>query len=230
MCNIIVSIMKRGFLIAFTGIDGSGKTTQGKLLEEVLKHKGEEISYVWSRWDSFLLRPLIKRWKNCLKSNTFGHNFNNKIKKSKQKILNNPIFCYAWLALFFLEYSFQIFIKVRILLAKKMFIISDRTFYDSIIDQAINLGKWQDFLLDTLDSFWIRILFPKPDMVIYIDCPENIAFSRKTDLPSIEYLIERRALYLKLADKYAWFKVDGTLSINEIYSQIRNKVYSKFGI
>lgn len=223
--------MNRGFLIAFTGIDGSGKTTQAKLLEEILREKGGKISYVWSRWDSFLLRPLIKIWKNRIKDNTYNPNFyNNNLKKSKQKLLNNPIFGRFWLALFFLEYSFQIFIKVRIELAKRDFIISDRTFYDSIIDQAINLGKWQDFLLDTLDSFWIMILFPKPDMVIYIDCPENIAFSRKTDSPNIEYLIERRALYLKLADKYAWFKVDGTLSINEIYSQIRNKVYSKFGI
>ena len=49
----------RGLLIAFEGPDGSGKTTQRKLLKKWLKSRGDEV--VSTRWASSpLVRPLLK--------------------------------------------------------------------------------------------------------------------------------------------------------------------------
>lgn len=134
------------------------------------------------------------------------------------------------LANFFIDYGLQIFVKIHLGLLKKRFIVSDRMFYDSVIDQAINLGKRKDWLLDSLDSFWMKILFPKPNIVIYVDCPEDIAFLRKNDAPDIEYLKDRRELYLKLADRYRWIKIEGTLPVDEIAVQIKDKVYKRLGV
>ena len=41
----------------------------------------------------------------------------------------------------FVDYGVQVFVKARLRLLKKCLVISDRTFYDSVIDQAVNLGK-----------------------------------------------------------------------------------------
>ncbi len=50
---------KRGFLIAFEGPDGSGKTTQRKLFKNWLKSEGHEV--VTTKWNSSpLISPLIK--------------------------------------------------------------------------------------------------------------------------------------------------------------------------
>ncbi len=50
---------KRGFLIAFEGPDGSGKTTQRKLFKNWLKSEGHEV--VTTKWNSSpLVSPLIK--------------------------------------------------------------------------------------------------------------------------------------------------------------------------
>jgi len=224
--------MRRGSLIVFTGIDGSGKTTQAKLLVDSLNRDGLCVSYVWNRWEPFFLRPLIKKWKhNVIKLTTdnelagLNPDFN-RIKYKKRKLLGNPVLRWLWLISFFVDYGVQVFIKVRIRLLKKCLVISDRTFYDSVIDQAVNLGKNRDWLLNSLDSFWMKIFFPEPDMVIYIDCPEEIAFSRKMDerTPNIEYLIERRELYLALAGKYNWVKLDGTLPIDEVADRIKDRV------
>lgn len=50
---------KRGFLIAFEGPDGSGKTTQRKLFKNWLKSEGHEVAT--TKWNSSpLISPLIK--------------------------------------------------------------------------------------------------------------------------------------------------------------------------
>ncbi|GAB4534011.1 MAG: hypothetical protein Fur0020_00250 [Thermodesulfovibrionia bacterium] len=105
-------------------------------------------------------------------------------------------------------------------------IISDRLFYDSFVDQAINLGYNVERLVRILDSSLLKSLFPSPDLVIYIDCPEDIAFNRKDDAPDIEYLRERRLMYKGLADRYGWVIVDGTLPVNDINKQIKEIVVS----
>lgn len=219
--------MKR-LLIAFTGLDGSGKTTQAKLLIEGLQEKGISVHYVWSRWKPFLLKPLILLWKRAIKKNNgMLHEEYAEVKRNKQGLLKKPFFRLSWLMLFFIDYGAQIFFKVRLGTIGKKFIISDRISYDSVIDQAINLGEQQDILMNNLDSLWMRILFLRPDFVIYVDCPANIAFQRKDDAPSLEYLEERRSLYLKLAKRLNWLIMDGTLPIQEISRQILIKVTEK---
>ncbi len=50
---------KRGFLIAFEGPDGSGKTTQRKLLTGWLRNEGHEV--ITTKWNSSpLISPLVK--------------------------------------------------------------------------------------------------------------------------------------------------------------------------
>lgn len=219
--------MKKANLITFTGIDGSGKTTQAKLLVENLEKDGIKTSYVWCRWEPFILRPVIRIWKQKKTTNPVAYK---EIQRDKESLLENPILRYPWLSLFFIDYGIQIFLRLRLRLFKGGVIVSDRLFYDSLIDQAINLGSRGERFLEDLNSWWMKLIFPTPDIVIYIDCPEEVAFKRKNDAPDIEYLRERRMLYIKLADKYGWIKMDGALPIEVISEEIKNIVYSKLGV
>jgi len=224
--------MRKGYLIVFTGIDGSGKTTQAKILVESLKKNGIEASYVWTRWEPSLLRFLINRWKSNNKTENIDRLNRNVtvVRDIKRRFKSNPIFIWLWMGAFFLDYGIQIILKIHIGLFRKRFIVSDRIYYDSVVDQAVSFGSRIDWLLEHLDSFWIKIIFPKPDMVIYVDCQEDIAFARKDDAPDLKYLADRREIYLKLADKYKWIKMNGTLPVDEIAVQVKNIVFRKLGI
>lgn len=223
--------MRKGHLVVFCGIDGSGKTTQAELLINALDRQGVQASYVWARWEQKLVRPFTGKWKDHIKKDTGqsdGGAKENKLKK--RKLLNNPVIRFLWLGAFFIDYGWQILVKVRIRLIRKELIVSDRMFYDSVIDQAVNLGNNRKWLLDNLTSPWMRVLFPKPDIVIYIDCPGEIAFARKDDAPDVEYLTDRRKLYKHLAEQYEWIEIDGTQPVDDIAEHIRNVVNQKLQV
>ena len=223
--------MKNSALVVFTGIDGSGKTTQAQLLVESLRRDGLPVSYIWTRWEQVLVRPLTKKWKGKLKKDTgYSDSRAKENKQKKQELLSNSVFRWLWLGAFFVDYGLQLLVKIRFRLIRKGLLVSDRMFYDSVIDQAINLGSNKDWLLDNLDSAWIKLIFPEPDMVLYIDCPGEIAFSRKDDAPDVEYLTDRRELYQYLAKKYNWITIDGTLPVEEIAEGIENKVYNDLSL
>lgn len=223
--------MNNGYLISFIGIDGSGKTTQAKILVDSLNKHGFNASYVWCRWEPFLLRYFISRWRiRSKKKITKKNALNAGLKSRKQKLLNNVIIRWLWILLFLIEYSLQIFSRIRIKLLKGQLVVSDRIFYDSIIDQAVNLEQRKRLLLDNLDTFWMRIAFPVPDLVIYVDCPENIALSRTDDDLDIEYLRDRRKLYLSLAERYGWYKVNGSLPVEEVANHVKKILYKKLAI
>lgn len=224
--------MKKATLIAFTGIDGSGKTTQARFLVKDMKERGTDASYVWCRWEPLLLRPFIKIWKQKKREKEDSRSTitYREIQRDKETLLRNSVFRYLWLLSFLIDYGLQVFFKLRIKLIKHDVIISDRLFYDSLVDQAINLGHRGERLLEELNSWWMGLIFPTPDMVVYIDCPADVAYTRKDDAPDIEYLSERRRLYLSLADRYGWIKIDGTLPVDKLAQQIKDIVYKKLAI
>jgi dTMP kinase len=62
---------------------------------------------------------------------------------------------------------------------------------DLVID--FNLNEYQ--MLRLLNRFfWV---VPRPNVAFLIDLDEEIAFHRKSDTPSVDYLRERREVYLR---------------------------------
>jgi len=195
--------MKRGIFVCFTGVDGSGKTTLARHLEKHLKDSGKSCKYIWGGWrgfQSFLFKPIVS------------------IIRRKRNSGNKPISTYSLEDNFlfdyivWLDYSLRVFPSLFLAIRMYDLVVLDRYVYDVAVNFSLNSKKDSKKLLKN----FFRI-FPEPDVTFLIDVPEEIAYKRKDDIPSFEYLSIQRKYYLKLLKDHTNVKVlDGNRSKEEL--------------
>jgi len=121
------------------------------------------------------------------------------------------------------DYFLQTLIKIKIPLLLGKSIISDRYIYDTIITDFVAYTNYSTDETKELLEKWLK-LFPKPDLVFLVDVPENVAYQRKDDTPSLEYLKERRCIYLNVGREYKMVRIDGLKDLNELSDFIMERV------
>lgn len=213
---------KKPFLICFTGMDGTGKTTQAKKLVKSLQAKGIKCHYAWNTYQPFLIKPLILivrmlffRGKDAFRDYA-GYTGTKKKLFGKRYLAQG----YKYLALF--DYLCQSFIRIRLPLLLGKNIVSDRYIYDF----AVNLVVDSEYAVrhDTKLLSELFSLLPRPDLAFLIDLPEEVSFQRKSDIPSIEHLIKRRKLYLRIGKESGLVMLDGSSDIGELGKTIENDI------
>ncbi len=190
----------KGKLIIFEGIDGSGTTTQSKLLFQYLKKNQKKVILTKEPQNKNLIK-LIKENKNSLTD----------------------------LFLFLADRSLH-YQKIQKWLDQGLIVISDRSFPSTLAYQyyASNLSKEIKenfiFYLDHLSRFHLE-----PDIVIILDIDPQIALKRLqnkkkkskiTKFENLKFLEKVRKAYLKLAKKFNWLVIDGSRSKKEIRDEI----------
>ena len=206
--------------ICFHGIDGSGKTSQATALLEKFQAAGIKSKYVWIGWSPTILKPITKVIKRSVfrKKEVRADDYLN-VKQVKKEYFKNTRFKALWYSYVLIDYYSQIFIKI---ILPKLFgntIICDRYVHDVLIGLSINFGWRMDELKDKYRDVLVKI-FPVPDVTIFIDIPEDVAFKRKDDIPAVEFLYDRRNVYLELFKSLDVNIIDGDRSFNEIHNEI----------
>jgi len=77
--------------------------------------------------------------------------------------------------------------------------------------------------------FFLRILhifFPKPRHSFFVDIDEQTAFQRKDDIPSVQYLQERKSKYFIYKPVYHFDVLDGHLQKDELLNDLYNRVFN----
>jgi len=205
-------------LINVVGIDGSGKTILCKGMLHEFQQYFFNTQYVHTYHKSILLKPINSIVKALFMRGTDQFANYSRYREQKTSAIQrhrwlSRIYAFIWI----LDYTLQTLYKVGIPLLFKQRLIIDRYVYDAMI----NISVANNFTRKTthrLVDFLFR-LFPEPDIVFLIDLPEVIAFERKNDIQSIEYLQERRHRYLLMADQYGFQILDGTSSPQELLKE-----------
>lgn len=213
-------------LIAFSGLDGAGKSTQIELLEKYLRAAGRKPVYLWSRGGytrgfNALKSLLRKSGSNVVPAS--GRN------EERQKALGRPMVRRLWLSLAIIDLMRVYGLQIRYWKMTGKTVICDRYLEDTAIDFQLNFPGEpfaESFLWKLLT--WVT---PQPDItfVLLIPVAESLKRSVQKDEPfpdSPEVLEQRLNHYKRLAEKHTWVVLDGQQSIDTVWEEIQQALDS----
>jgi dTMP kinase len=212
-----------GLLICITGLDGAGKTSVGHEIQAALRKKGIECEYVWVRFESLLVNRAVAVLKKHVLNKDSDGSGTEEYLKMKSRLFQNRIAAAFYTLFVVLTYFWQILVKLWLPRARGASIVCDRYVYDTMIDLAADLPFPAEMYLGLLEAY--LHLAPKPDMAFYIALPEPVAFCRKDDIPSLEYLSKRKALYDRVSKQYGMITLDGSQSLEEVQEMAKSMAF-----
>lgn len=215
---------KRGLLVTFAGIDGSGKTTLAKNLAKWLSRNGLECRYTYCGLVPVLLRPIIFIGQTLfLRGRDIFADYGDYSGAKSKAIKKSPFLATIYQRLLLFDYYMQVFIKIKLPLMRGKNIICDRYIYDTLVTNlAVDFGYSEAKMERTLKRFF-RFL-PRPGLAFLVDVPAETAFGRKKDTPSVEYVRQRRTAYLRLAEFCGMTIIDASQGLIQVEADVQAKV------
>jgi thymidylate kinase len=217
--------MKQGsLLICFTGIDGSGKTTQAKLLLDWLNSKDIKSIYIWSRGEVLTIRRIFlffgRRFLGTTESKIASdEKAHSEYQSRKSKLMGNSLVRILWSAMTYVEHLIQINLDIRRKMRDGCVVVCDRYLWDSSVDMATLNNKDPQWLSGGFNSLVWKFV-PKPTITFFIDIPPEEAMKRKNDIPSVNYVRERAEFYRYLAKCYSFSVINGCEDAATIQNEI----------
>ncbi|MEO0072533.1 MAG: dTMP kinase [candidate division WOR-3 bacterium] len=204
--------MRRGILIAFEGIEGSGKSTQAHRLYEYLRSLGYKVILTYEPGGTEIgdeIRKIL---------------LNERFKSMHPK---------TELFLYLASRAQHVYEKILLALRAKMIVITDRFSLSSLAYQGVGRDLTVK-VVSRLNKYACANI--KPDITILIDVPVEVGLARiqtrgcaapdRLENETLEFYTKVRNAYLKLArkaPKKIWV-FSGEKSEGELFSEIKDRL------
>ena len=214
--------------IAVIGVDGAGKTTiTRKLLDSFpvpmkYLYMGRSIeSSNFALPTSRLFHNMRrcwqaisrKRFENRRVQSTFPHHMEDRTDKhgkiwATMRLLNNLAEDYFRQLI---SWSYEL---------RGYGVLYDRHYIFDVASSGANSSTQKDRLTKRLHRWFLSHLYPQPDLVIFLDAPAEVLFSRKQET-TLEYLRIRRQALLEQGKKTSnFFRIDATQPLEKVYADV----------
>jgi len=198
-------------IIVFSGIDGSGKTTQAQYVAELLQQKGQQVQYIHMiRW------TLVNRLGRLIQPKNTP-----KYKNAQNQSVSRKFASIRWIVSLLDILRFRIFCLYQTNIRRRI-IVCDRFFYDLGV-QSLYIGvmnSHQEHL------YWKMI--PSPTISILLDIPPEIGQQREAE-HNLSYYQRKRELYLQRVAVWGTVVVDVS-EMEETRQNIENILYTQLDI
>ncbi|MFV1963879.1 MAG: hypothetical protein ACC628_00540 [Pirellulaceae bacterium] len=103
-------------------------------------------------------------------------------------------------------------------------VLYDRHYFIDYFAYDIAPCEWRRPWARRIHGFWLNRVYPKPDLVIYLDAPSEVLFARKGE-GTIDTLARRRNEYLELKDHVKCFAVvDADRPVDEVTHEVTSVI------
>lgn len=207
--------MRKGFIICFLGVDGSGKTTHAKFLKQYLTELGYSCVYIWGAFRPFFsyfffgFTRLLNYWRFTKKEA-----YTDPLEYAPKHIAAN--FSKLWQFLILIDYQLKALIFIRLPLLLGKVVICDRYLYDILMELKISSLLSPKFALLLLKTM------PPSTIIFLLDVPEDLASHRRNF--SNTFFSNRRSILLSFAKKHRFEIIDTSMKMLENQKEIRKKV------
>lgn len=220
---------KQGHVIALSGLDGAGKSTQAAALVDSLHQLGFEAAAVWTRLaqDPSLdriagpVKAILRRRRRPRSSSGGGVDAAAQVSVDEDQ--RGPLVTFLWSHLVAVANGRAHRRAVLKELRRGRVVVCDRY----VLDSHVHLRRKYPTLRSVRTQVGlIRLLSPKPlrSYLLHIDAEESTR--RKQDVYSKEQLQRHAELYLETYQLYGTRLIDGTKDPHEIAASIASDVWA----
>lgn len=194
-------------IITFSGVDGSGKSTQLSLLQKKLEDSGARVAYfhavAWS------LPQAAKK----LFARSSGKPGESKavVKSSGAGVLLRQIILIIDIL------RFRRYLH-RLEQSGIDYLLSDRYFYDSLV----NIAYLDGTSLETRYTAFVAGLIPKPERAFFLSVPPE-AIMRRERAPEqgLQYLKDKSSLFLEAAALWRFSVIDASQELESVHQLVQ---------
>lgn len=207
---------RKRFLITFSGIDGSGKSSQVVSLQSTLSLRRLPVVRAWAGNKPILSYPFLALVR------LLGLTRRKKIQGLifvQRDIRRNRAIARLWPLILALDFVPKALVSVAVPLRRGKIVICDRYVYDFIAELT------EDGLLSTKGKTILMNLLPRPDLAFLMDVDTELAWKRalipgRAREQPIYDLAGRRRAYLQLSKEIGMTVVNGARDSNQNRSLI----------
>ena len=236
ICRNYLSIefqRQKPILVAFSGFDGSGKTSYATALNRAFENCGLKTEYMWTRVGSTRISKLASSvHKKVFRKYEFGSKSKCSVSPYNDFIRRENIFRKKWVSTLWhimniLDFCIFYNFKVRKALFSGKVVICDRYIPDILADMYVHTpNKKSDLTLKILS-----VLLPKPDIGILLKVHPEVAHKRAKEKDYIEYLYRQNNLYGQVSEELQLKKINAEGEFrdtcNMLVKEILENYYSR---
>lgn len=222
----------RGAVVALSGLDGSGKSTQAAALRDALNSLGVDAEVEWTK---IARNPSIARVAQSVKRvlrvvarrgtaaptavSGPGAVVDDPARALRQR---SGLLTFGWTMYVSVTNAYWQRRATKRHLAAGRVVVCDRYVLDSAAHLRYRYGDQRRYPLQTAV---IRLLSPKPLKAWFLDVSPEAAFARKQEQYNVEHLARLRKLYHETLPRVGVERIDGEQPVDELAAWLAREVW-----